>query len=59
MRIDELRDALRALPEEQLKQLILEFLPRVALAPAAPVDVIGTAHQVIKDRKGLLERLAK
>ncbi len=59
MSMDELREALRSLPEDQLKQLILEFLPRVALAPADPAEVLRTADQVIKDRKGLLERLAK
>jgi hypothetical protein len=59
MRMNELREALRALPEDQLKQLILEFLPRVAPDPAAPADVLRTADQVIRDRKGLLERLAK
>lgn len=56
MSMDELREAL---PEDQLKQLILEFLPRVAPAPATPDDVLRTADQVIKERRGLLERLAK
>ena len=59
MRMDELRDALRTLPDDQLKQLILEFLPRVAPVAADPVDVLHTADKVLRDRKGLLERLAK
>ncbi len=60
MTLDEIRTALRHLPPDQLREVLVEFLPEV-LTPLNDKDkaALDVAAGVIADRQELLRRLAR